>query len=84
MSTHPKIKLPAEIITNKGVRWLNGWLVQFAVSSNQQFYDEKNDTIWGGFEVPPPIVPEGYKLVSIGISQTNTRPPFATQFLKKI
>lgn len=38
-----------------------------------------------GYEVPPPILPDGYKLVSLGVGlQLNCRPPYATMLLKKI
>jgi len=38
-----------------------------------------------GYRVPPPIVPAGYKLVSLGVGlQLNARPPYATVLLKKV
>ena len=67
-------------------KFLNGDKeVQFPVS-----YRYNGGTIIGGkwysgYEVPPPIVPSGYKLVSLGVGlQLNSRPPFATMLLKKL
>jgi hypothetical protein len=38
-----------------------------------------------GYEVPPPILPTGYKLVGIGVGlQLNASPPLATARLKPI
>ena len=37
-----------------------------------------------GFEVPPPILPEGYELHNIGVGlQLNAQPPYATALLVK-
>lgn len=43
------------------------------------------DGVWyRGYEVGPPIVPEGYELVGIGVGyQLNARPPYATQLLRR-
>lgn len=38
-----------------------------------------------GFDLPPPNVPEGFRLRSIGVGhQLNCWPPYATQFLEEI
>jgi hypothetical protein len=38
-----------------------------------------------GYEVGAPIVPKGYKLISLGVGlQLNARPPYATMLLKRI
>jgi hypothetical protein len=43
-----------------------------------------NNEWYEGFKVPPPIVPDGYKLVNIGIGdQLNATPPHATMYLKR-
>ena len=43
-----------------------------------------NDELYKGFKVPPPIVPDGYELVSIGVGlQLNSHPPYATVYVKK-
>ena len=40
---------------------------------------------FAGYEVPPPIVPEGFKLVGIGIGLClNSAPPRATAILRQI
>ena len=40
---------------------------------------------YNGFEVPPPLLASGYKLVGIGVGlQLNARPPLATARLVKI
>lgn len=39
---------------------------------------------YAGFKVPPPVIPEGYELKSLGCGlQLNARPPFATNLLCK-
>jgi hypothetical protein len=43
------------------------------------------DKWYKGYEVPPPYLPVGYKLVGIGVGlQLNARPPLATARLKPI
>lgn len=40
--------------------------------------------LYTGYEVPPPILPNGYELVNLGAGlQFNARPPYATMLLKK-
>ncbi len=40
---------------------------------------------YAGFSVPPPILPEGYVLVGIGVGhQLNARPPYATEVMTPI
>jgi len=42
------------------------------------------DKWYRGYYVPDPIIPDGYKLVDIGVGlQLNARPPYATKLLKK-
>lgn len=43
------------------------------------------DSKWyAGFKVPPPVIPEGYELKSLGVGlQLNSKPPFATCLLCK-
>ncbi len=44
-----------------------------------------NDEWYAGYEVPPPIVPPGFKLVDICVGfQFNAHPPLATVILKPI
>jgi len=43
-----------------------------------------DDEWYTGYEVPPPILPDGYELVNIGVGlQLNARPPYATMLMKK-
>ena len=69
----------------KGERWLDSHLVTFPVSYRYNGGTIVNGEWYSGYEVPPPKVPKGFELVSIGIGlQLNARPPYATQFLRKI
>lgn len=43
-----------------------------------------NGQWYSGYEVPPPIVPRGYKLVGLGVGlQMNAHPPYATAMLEE-
>ena len=40
---------------------------------------------YAGYEVPPPILPEGYVLVGLGVGyQFNAHPPYATELMKPV
>jgi hypothetical protein len=68
----------------KGKRWGSGTLVTFPVSYTYNGGICVGEDWYPGFEVPPPVVPEGYELVGMGIAlQLNARPPYATMLLKK-
>lgn len=59
--------------------------VNFAVGYRYNGGIVVKDEWYEGFEVPAPKVPKGYKLVGIGVGlQLNARPPYATQYLKKV
>lgn len=48
-------------------------------------WDPDNGDWYPGYEVPRPILPDGYKIVGIGVGlQLNSRPPYATTILVKI
>jgi hypothetical protein len=61
--------------------------VYYAVSCryNGGYTRDGDDEWYTGFEVPPPILPEGYKLKSLGVGlQLNARPPYATALMVRI
>lgn len=58
--------------------------VQFSVSYRYNGGTIVDDKWYRGFFVPPPILPEGCKLVGLGVGyQLNAHPPYATQLLVK-
>lgn len=69
----------------KTENWSDGCLVTFPVSYRYNGGIAIDGEYYKGFEVPDPIVPEGYKLKGIGIGlQLNAKPPEATMYLKKV
>lgn len=66
-------------------KWLDSCLVMYSVT---YCYNGgiSIDGRWGyGIKVPPPNVPEGYRLVDIGVGlQFGFTPPKATSYLKPI
>ena len=43
------------------------------------------DKHYEGYEIPRPAIPEGWKLENLGCGlQLNARPPYATNFLRKL
>jgi len=57
--------------------------VTFAVSYRYNGGIVIDDEWYAGYEVPPPIVPEGFMLVGIGVGlELNSHPPYATQLMK--
>lgn len=56
--------------------------VRFSVSYDYNGGTFVNGEWVVGFHVPPPAIPEGTKLVGIGVGyQMNAKPPYATQVL---
>ncbi|WP_297478335.1 hypothetical protein [Ferrovum sp.] len=59
--------------------------VQYPVSYRYNGGTLIDDEWYAGYEVPPPIVPPGFKLVGIGVGfEFNHRPPLKTMILKPI
>lgn len=66
-----------------GRKWNNGRLVEYPVSYTYNGGIVVDGEWYSGFEVPGPVIPEGYELISIGIGlNLNARPPFATSLLR--
>lgn len=75
---------PQPIIVNKGKKWADGKLVTFPVSCSYNGGTIIKGKWYQGYLVPPPIIPDGFELVSIGCGlQLNACPPYATQLLRK-
>lgn len=65
-----KVKVKCKLCVTE--KWSRSWLVDFPISA-------------GAYEVDEPLVPDGFKLVSIGIGVNyNSTPPRATKYLKPI
>ena len=66
-------------------KWCDSYLVTYPVSYTYNggiIVDGKHRL---GFSVPPPKVPKGFEIVSIGVGlQLNATPPFATVYLKPL
>jgi hypothetical protein len=78
-----KVKRPAFKVTR--TRRDGSKEVIFPVSYTYNGGTVIGDEWYSGYEVPTPQVPEGFKLVSLGVSlQLNARPPYATMLLEKI
>jgi len=76
-------KYPRPQLT-KGEKWCDGNLVTYPVSEMFNGGVIIDDEWYNGVEVPPPIVPEGYVLKSIGVGlERNHVPPLATALLTK-
>lgn len=87
MDTSPYFLCPAPDLTKLSKKSLAGKSVEvtFAVSYRYNGGTIINDKWYAGYEVPPPIVPEGFKLVGIGVGlQLNAHPPRATRILKPL
>ena len=66
-------------------KWCDSCLVTFPVSYNYNGGIVIDGEWYEGVEVPDPVVPEGYKLKSIGVGlQLNANPPYATMYLEKV
>ena len=73
----PKVK--------KGRKWAGGHLVTYPVGYRYNGGVTHKGEWYTGFIVPPPIVPEGYRLMDIGIGlELNAWPPVATMLMLKI
>ena len=69
----------------KGEKRLDGNLVTYPVSYRYNGGIIVDGKHYSGFDVVAPTVPEGYKLVNIGVGlQLNAQPPYATRLLKKV
>lgn len=76
-----RIARPTLKVTEK---WVDGYLVTFAVSYRYNGGIVINEKFYEGFTVPAPRVPKGYVLTGIGCGlQLNARPPFATQMISR-
>jgi hypothetical protein len=59
--------------------------VMYAVSYTYNGGITIGDEWYDGYEVPPPLINPGYKLVGIGVGlQLNAQPPLATAVLRRI
>lgn len=77
-------KLPAPIVEFKGPKWGKGKIVTYPVSYRYNGGTIINDEWYDGYEVPPPIVPEGFRLINIAIGlQLNAHPPYASMLMQK-
>lgn len=83
---HRPFKCAAPVINphQKGLeKWGKDRLVQYPVSISYNGGIVIEDEWYSGYEVPPPIVPDGWELVSIHCGlQLNARPPLATQIIR--
>lgn len=69
---------------NKQGKLLDSVEVTYPVSYRYNGGTTIEDEWYTGYEVPPPILPDGYELVNLGVGlQLNARPPYATMLLKK-
>ena len=60
-------------------------IVRFPVSYTYNGGIIVNDKWYKGYDVPSPLIPEGYELVSMAMAlQLNAHPPYATMYLKKV
>mgnify|MGYP001609667437 CR=1 FL=1 len=69
----------------KGKKWLTSHLVTYPVSYRYNGGIIIKGKWYDGFKVPPPIIPEGFELVGIGVGlEMNCHPPLATVYLRPI
>ena len=81
----PAPDLRGEQNNRKNERWADGRLVRFPVSIRYNGGTTIDGDWYPGYEVPEPIISEGYELVGIAIGyQLNAHPPYATRLLRKI
>jgi len=79
MKKYPKPEL------TKGEKWLDSHLVTYPVSYRYNGGIVIDGQWHNGVSVPEPDVPEGFRLVDIGIGlQHNAQPPIATKYLEPI
>ncbi len=75
-----KVKAPQ---LERRERWLKRHLVVYPVSYTYNGGIIVDGDWYEGFEVDPPIVPEGFELVDIGVGlDMNNKPPLATNYLR--
>ena len=78
----PMFHYPATDLTGKAKK--APCEVKYAVSYRYNGGTTIDGEWYGGYEVPPPVVPEGYELVGLGVGyQMNARPPMATALLRR-
>ena len=66
-------------------KWCDSYLVNYPVSYRYNGGILIDGEWYGGYDVPRPIVPEGFKLKNIGVGlQMNARPPYATMYLEPL
>lgn len=64
-------------------KWGKGKIVTYPVSYRYNGGTIIDGEWYDGFEVPPPIVPEGFCLINIGIGlQLNAHPPYASMLMQ--
>ena len=81
----PKTIKVTECKLTKGEKRLDGNLVTYPVSYRYNGGIIVDGKHYSGFDVVAPTVPEGYKLVNIGVGlQLDAQPPYATRLLKKV
>ena len=90
---HFKCKQPVIVGSGKvgyngaqgGEKWCDNRLVEYPVSCTYNGGISIGDEWYEGYEVPSPVVPDGYELVDIAVGlQLNACPPMATMYLKPI
>ncbi len=65
-------------------KWGNGKIVTYPVSYRYNGGTIVDGEWYDGYEVPPPVIPDGYELIGIGIGlQLNAHPPYASMLMKK-
>lgn len=76
---------PASVKHKNSIEKGQGGEVNYPVSYRYNGGIVINGKWYKGFKVPAPIVPDGHKLVNIGVGlQLNAKPPYATSYLKPI
>jgi hypothetical protein len=91
---HTPYRCPQAILTDKRGRKLpeqrirkghNSIEVEYPVSYRYNGGISIDGEWYTGYEVPPPAVPEGFELVSLGVGlQLNAKPPRQTMLLRRI
>ena len=78
---NPWFKYPATDLTSKA-KLGQQVTVTYAIGISYNGGTVIDDEWFAGYEVPPPIVPDGFKLVHIGVGlNLNAAPPRATALL---